>query len=157
MDVLIVVRAVATVCTGLVAGIFLGHRRGVSLATRQLGASSFLQLQQIIHVHFVQMMPPLVLSAVGGSLAWMVLLRSSWQTPEFWLVAAAAIGMVGVLALTRAVNLPINKRLMTWAIEAPPADMMDQWRPWEQIHSVRTVIATAALVCQVVALSAFPS
>jgi uncharacterized membrane protein len=154
---LVIVRVVATVCTGLAAGIFLGHRRGVSLAAPSLPPSSFLQLQQVIHVHFACMMPFLMLSAAGGSLIWAILLRDKWRTPELWLVAAAAVGMLSAVLMTRAVNIPINIRLMTWKIEAPPADLMEQWGPWERVHSVRTILATTALVLQVVALSAFAS
>jgi hypothetical protein len=53
------------------------------------------------------------------------------------------------------VNVPINNRLMKWKIEAPPADLMQQWAPWERVHTVRTLLATIAFVLQVIALSAF--
>ena len=150
-----VIRTIAIVCTGLAAGIFLGHRRGVSLAGPQLPPSAFVQLQQVIHIHFVRMMPPLIFAAVGASLTWPVLLRASWRAPEFWLVAAASLAMLCVLITTRAVNVPINARLMTWKIDAPPAGWAAAWRPWEQVHSIRTVLACAALVLQVIALSMF--
>jgi uncharacterized membrane protein len=152
---LVIVRVIATVCTGLAAGIFLGHRRGVSLATRSLAPSSFLQLQQIIHVHFVRMMPLLTLAAAAGSVIWAILLRNEWRAPRFWLVSAAALGVLSTVVMTRAVNVPINNRLMKWKIEAPPADLMQQWAPWERVHTVRTFLATIAFVLQVIALSAF--
>lgn len=76
MNPLAVVRVISIVCTGLVAGIFLGHRAGVSFAMPELSPSSFVQLQQIIHVHFVRMMPILTISAVGASIVWTILLRS---------------------------------------------------------------------------------
>jgi len=65
------------------------------------------------------------------------------------------MALVCVLVLTRAVNVPINEQLMTWSVETPPANLMEIWRPWEQVHSIRTVIAIAAFAFQVVALSAF--
>jgi hypothetical protein len=58
---------VALVCTGLAAGIFLGHRAGVSRAVSELSPSSFVQLQQIIHKTFARMMPVLIIGAVLGS------------------------------------------------------------------------------------------
>ena len=61
---LTMVRVVAPVSAGLLAGIFLGHRAGVHYALPQLNASSFVQLQQIIHVRYVKFMPPLVLTAL---------------------------------------------------------------------------------------------
>lgn len=53
------------------------------------------------------------------------------------------------------VNIPINKRLMTWDASEPPPDLMDHWDRWERIHTLRTGLSTAAFVLQVVAVSAF--
>ena len=75
MTPLIAARVIALVSTGLTAGIFLGHRAGVSRASTRLTPSSFIQLQQIIHQTFERMMPPLVLAAVLSTLTWTVLLR----------------------------------------------------------------------------------
>ena len=50
MDVLTIVRVVAVVCIGLLAGIFLGHRTGAYYALQKLSPSSFVQFQQVVHV-----------------------------------------------------------------------------------------------------------
>jgi uncharacterized membrane protein len=150
---ILVVRIVALICTGLSAGIFLGHRAGVSLAMPILNPSSFIQLQQVIHKTFVRMMPVLILGALVGSAAWAILLRSHWRTDEFWLVSAASAAMMCILAMTRAVNIPINRRLMTWDAAAPPSDLRVVWAPWERIHSARTVLAIVAFAAEVIALS----
>jgi len=71
---IVIVSIVAIICTGLVAGIFLGHRAGVSLAMPILSPSSFVQLQQIIHRTFARMMPVLVIGSVLSSVLWVVLL-----------------------------------------------------------------------------------
>jgi uncharacterized membrane protein len=148
-----VVRIVALICTGLSAGIFLGHRAGVSLAMPVLNPSSFIQLQQVIHKTFVRMMPVLILGGLVGSAGWAILLRSHWRTDEFLLVSAASVAMICILAMTRAVNIPINRRLMTWDAAAPPSDLRVVWAPWERIHSVRTVLAIVAFAAEVIALS----
>jgi len=150
---ILVVRIVALICTGLSAGIFLGHRAGVSLAMPVLNPSSFIQLQQVIHKTFVRMMPVLILGALVGSVAWGILLRSSGRTDEFWLVSGASVTMMCILAITRAVNIPINRRLMTCDAAAPPSDLSVVWAPWERIHSVRTVLAIVAFAAEVIALS----
>ena len=150
---MLVLRFVALICTGLSAGIFLGHRAGVSLAMPVLNPSSFIQLQQVIHKTFVRMMPVLILGALVGSVTWAVLLRSRWRTDEFWLVSGASVAMMCILAMTRAVNIPINKRLMTWDAAEPPSDLSVVWAPWERIHSIRTVLAIVAFAAEVIALS----
>jgi uncharacterized membrane protein len=146
---------VALICTGLAAGIFLGHRAGVSLAMPVLSASSFVQLQQIIHKTFARMMPVLIIGSVLGSALWAVLLRARWRTGEFWLVSGASLVMVCIFAMTLAVNIPINKRLMTWNAAAPPSDLSTVWAPWEQVHSTRTVLAIVAFAAEVIALSIY--
>ena len=150
---ILAVRIVALISTGLSAGIFLGHRAGVSLAMPVLNPSSFIQLQQVIHKTFVRMMPVLILGALVGSVAWGILLRSSWRTDEFWLVSGASVAMTCILAITRAVNVPINRRLMTWDAAVPPSDLSVVWAPWERIHSVRTVLAIVAFAAEVIGLS----
>lgn len=155
VNTLATVRVIAIVCTGLAAGVFLGHRMGVSLAMPELGPTSFVQLQQIIHVHFARMMPILMIGAAGAALIWAILLRGHWRAIEFWLVSGASLAMTCVLVLTLAINVPINGQLMTWNIATPPANLMELWRPWEKVHSIRTVLTIAAFVSEVVALSAF--
>jgi uncharacterized membrane protein len=152
---ILIVRIVALICTGLSAGIFLGHRAGVSRAMPVLNPSSFIQLQQVIHKTFARMMPVLILGALVGSVAWCFLLPSRWRTDEFWLVFGASVAMMCILAMTRAVNIPINRRLMTWNAAAPPSDLSVVWAPWERIHSIRTVLAVLAFAAQVIALSIY--
>ena len=143
---------IALFCTGLAAGVFLGHRAGVSRAAPVLSASSFIQLQQTIHKTFARMMPVLVIGSVLASALWAVLLRACWRSGEFWLVSVAALAMVWVATMTRAVNIPINNRLVTWNPAAPPADWSAMWSRWEQIHSIRTVLAIVAFAAEVIAL-----
>lgn len=153
MSILIGARLLALMCTGLVAGIFLGHRAGVSQAGSRLASATFIQLQQLIHGVYNKMMPPLVLGAVVASSVWTALLRHSSTRPDFWLVAIASLALVVAAALTRAVNIPINAKLMTWSAGAPPANLRELWRPWERVHSIRTVLTIAAFMLQAVVLS----
>jgi uncharacterized membrane protein len=60
-----------------------------------------------------------------------------------------------IFAMTLAVNVPINKRLMTWNAATPPSDLTTVWAPWEQVHSVRTVLAIIAFAAKVIALSSY--
>ena len=112
MDVLTIVRVVAIVCTGLLAGIFLGYRAGPQYALKEVSASSFVQFQRVVHLHFVRFMPPLVLTALLSGLAWLLMLRSQWTSVEFWLIAASTCGIAVIAAMTRAVNVPLNNKLI---------------------------------------------
>jgi len=149
---LTILRVVAVVSVGLLAGIFLGYRMGVQYAGPELSASSFVQLQQIIHAHYVRFMPALVLPALLSSLLWLVMVRSQWRTAEFGLVAIAACGILVIAAATRLVSVPLNDQLMTWSIASPPTNLRNVWAPWDRVNTLRSVLATGSLVLEAVAL-----
>lgn len=153
MDVLTIVRVIAIVCAGLLAGIFLGYRAGAYYALQKLNASSFVQFQQVVHVHFVKFMPPLVLTALLAGLVWLGMVRSQWSSAEFWLIAASTCGIALIAAMTRAVNVPLNNQLMTWSIAAPPSDVREIWAPWDRVNTVRTYVSAGVLILEALALS----
>ena len=153
MHLTTIVRVVAVVTVGLLAGIFLGYRAGVQYALPELSASSFVLLQRIIHVHYIRFMPPLVLTALLSSVLWLVMVRSQWRTAEFWLVAISACGILVIAAATRAVNIPLNNQLMTWNVASPPTNLREVWAPWDRVNTLRSVLATGALVLEAVALN----
>jgi hypothetical protein len=59
MDVLAIIRVVAILCSGLMAGLMFGDRMGPAFARQALSASSFVQQQQIIHIHYIRLLPVL--------------------------------------------------------------------------------------------------
>lgn len=152
MRVLGIVRVIAVVCAGLLAGIYL-HDRAAAYARGGLSPSSFVQYQQMVHVNFVGMMPPLLLAAALGALVWLILLRSQWRTAEFWLIAASFCGIVFVGVITRSVNVPLNDLLMTWDANSPPANLKELWEPWERIDAIRTIVSVGVFTLEVIALS----
>jgi|GraSoiStandDraft_55_1057291.scaffolds.fasta_scaffold539676_1 uncharacterized membrane protein len=152
MNLLPIVRFIALVATGLLAGIFLGDRMGLGFARPALPATSFVQLQQIQHVHFVRMMPVLQIAALLSTLTWLFLLRSDVRSSQFAVVALAAICLLVVFGLTMAINVPINNTLMTWNASAPPGDAMEIWKRWEQVNTVRAIISPIGFALQVLGL-----
>jgi uncharacterized membrane protein len=152
MNLLPIVRFIALVATGLLAGIFLGDRMGLGFARPALPATSFVQLQQIQHVHFVRMMPVLQIAALLSTLTWLFLLRADVRSSQFAVVALAAICLLVVFGLTMAINVPINNTLMTWNASAPPGDAMEIWKRWEQVNTVRAIISPIGFALQVLGL-----
>jgi len=150
---LTVVRVVAVAGAGLYAGILLGDLAGTAQARPQLTPSSLVQLQQIIHARFVIIMPALVVVTLLACIAWLVFVRSNRKSPEFWLVAGAATGVVLCGILTRLVNVPINDQLVKWSVAFPPPNVHELWAPWEGAHAIRTVVAVVAFSLAVVALA----
>ena len=151
MTLLTLARLIALLATGLTAGIFLGHRAGVSRASARLSLSSFVHLQQIIHETFQWMMPLLVVGALFGTVAWTVLARMG-VVAAFSLLLVASLALTITVGFTRVINIPINRQLVKWSSENPPADAPRIWSRWERVHSIRTVLVIGAFVCQIVAL-----
>ena len=152
MSAVALVRVLAIACTGVLAGIYLGHRAGAHYALEQADPGSFVQVQQVIHLHYVRFMPPLVLTALGAAIVWLVMMRKRPRSTEFLLVAAAALAIVAIIVLTRLVNAPLNEALMTWSAAAPPPDLHQRWAPWERVNTIRSLLAPAALVFETMAL-----
>src|SRR6266481_5178207 len=152
MSLLAIVRFVALVATGRLAGIFLGDRIGLGFARPALPASSFVQLQQIQHVYFVLMMPILQIAALLSTLTWLFLLRSEVRSSQFVVIALAAVCLLVVFGLTMAINVPINNTLMTWNASTPPGDAMEIWKRWEQVNTVRAIISPIGFALQVLGL-----
>jgi uncharacterized membrane protein len=151
MGILAVVRWVAVLSTGLVAGIFLGDRMGASFARPALSPSSLVTFQQMQHQHFVRMMPILIGIALLSSVAWLVLIRSRIGSVEFVFLALGALASISVIVVTRTVNVPINNQLMTWTASSPPPDVQEIWGRWEQAHTVRTVLAALGFALELAA------
>ena len=152
MRVLGSMRFLAVLAAGLTAGILFGDRMGVSFARRALSPSSFVSFQQVLHEHFVPLMPILILTSVVTGLAWLVLGRSTAGRVELVAVLLAVVGFIAVFVLTRLVNVPINVQLMSWDAASPPADVTLIWARWEATHTIRTSIAVAGFALEVLAL-----
>jgi uncharacterized membrane protein len=157
MSVLEIVRIIAILSSGLMAGILFGDRMGAAFARPSLSASSFVQQQQIIHIHYVKLLPALALTAIASALGWLILVRAQWSSVEFWLPTLATGAIVSAAALTLRVNFPINDQLMTWSVAAPPDNVREIWSHWEKAHTVRTILWVGAFALEVVALGIFAS
>jgi Domain of unknown function (DUF1772) len=62
----------------------------------------------------------------------------------FWLLAASALCIVGVL-LTAFGNIPILNQIATWNIGAPPSNWLELADKWWWFHTVRIGVQIAAL------------
>jgi uncharacterized membrane protein len=151
MSALAVVRMIAVLSAGLLAGIFLAHRTAAP-ARAALDASSFVTYQQRVHRTYVKMMPMLLLVAILSAVVWLIMMPLRWQGIEFWLVGLSALGILASAAMTRAVNVPINRQLMTWNPASPPSNLGEIWASWDRVDVVRTAFSMGAFAIQAVVL-----
>jgi len=126
---------------GLFTGILFGDRVGVAHIRPQLPASAFVLYQQGVHSRFVYLMPVLIITSLLAGVISLVFLRRDYQSRAFIFTLIAILCTVGVVILTRLINVPVNETMMTWNAASPPENVMQLWAPWEGSHTIRTILA----------------
>jgi uncharacterized membrane protein len=152
MDRRSVVQVIALLCSGLMAGLLFGDWLGTSFARARMSDSSFIELQQIVHVNYLRTLPALSFAAVIAPVVWLIMWRSRRGHVEFGLLLAAAVALVVGQAITFLINVPINDQLEGWSAANPPSDARQIWSRWETAHIVRTIFWVGGFLLEIIAL-----
>lgn len=82
-----------------------------------------------------------------GNLAILAIALSTYfawgSTPAFVLSLLGLLCFVVDMGLTLRGNVPINKLVQSWDVDAPPEDWQDHRDRWERLHSQRTLFAVS--------------
>ena len=152
MDRRSAVQVIAILCSGLMAGLLFGDWLGTSFARARMSDSSFIELQQIVHVNYLRTLPALSSAAVIAPIVWLFMWRSRRGHVEFGLLLAAAIALVIGQAITFLINVPINDQLESWRAASPPSNARQIWSRWETAHIVRTIFWVGGFLLEIIAL-----
>lgn len=138
LEVLTVATATASATVG---GVFFAFSTFVMPALRRLPAAHGIAAMQSINVTALR--PPLMLLMFGTTFA-CVALAVVGRTP--WLLAGAAVYLVGVVVVTAAYHVPRNTELA--ALDPASPDAAARWpawvREWNAGNHVRTIAGIAA-------------
>src|SRR6476646_1739587 len=93
MKRLSIIRVVAVLCSGLMAGLLFGDWLGPSFARAAMSASSFIQFQQIVHINYLRTLPALSTIALAAPILWLIMLRARRTTVEFRILLGATIAI----------------------------------------------------------------
>ncbi|WP_347108071.1 anthrone oxygenase family protein [Streptomyces sp. M41(2017)] len=147
----------ATVAMGLIAGVFYIFACAIMPALARSDDRVFIEVMQNVNdviqnpVFFLAFLGALVLTAVA---AW-----QSRGAPHRWWVFAALAAYALAVALTAAVNIPLNDDLAAAGAPtriAEPAAVRDRFEDtWVAWNVVRAVLSTVALACLARALYLF--
>jgi len=147
--VLTVATAIASAAAG---GVFFAFSTFVMPALRRLPAAQGIAAMQSINVTAV--LPPLMLLMFGTALACIALIVVAMVDWSPWLLAGAAVYLVGEIVVTITYNVPRNNELaaMDPASEHDAARWPAWEREWTAGNHVRTVagVAASALLLQAV-------
>jgi uncharacterized membrane protein len=145
----------ATLATGLVAGVFYAYAISVNLGLAVQPDASYVDTMQAINARIQN--PMFFASFFGAALFLLATLAAHILRPRsgrFWLVAlACALYIGGCFLLTVFVNVPLNEELASVAEGASPDELSgaraayeDPWNFWNGVRTVFSSMAFLALI-----------
>lgn len=146
---------VATVLTGLSAGLFATFSYAVMPGLRRTSDATFVQAMRAINIAILN--PVFALVFVGAAVAAVAALVAGWSDGSRpWLIAGLVLYIVGAFVVTGAVNVPHNDALEAGTSSATTLreEFEHTWVLW---NHVRSVLTTAAFACLVIAAVRYPA
>ena len=93
---------------------------------------------------------PILLPLTSVLIVVTAVLAPSGAPRMLWVVAAVAAAVL--IAFTLIVNVPINKRTLTWDPEHPPEDWQNDRSRWHTYQGVRAILLAVWFLCAVAAI-----
>lgn len=140
-----ITRYVSLLGTGLVAGGALATLV-IELALRRLDGPGYVEVRQAEHAYIPWYLGVILVPTLVAVVALVILARRA-GSPALRPAAAALTMLVLALALSLAVNAPINLAQIGWNAQAPPADWAAIRDRWQIAHAIRTGLCVIALAC----------
>jgi uncharacterized membrane protein len=129
----VAIRSASLIVAALVVGAMFGIWLGYNPSALSAGAYVEQQQQAIRSLNVV--MP--VLGALAIALALLSAVKASGGVARA-LLFGAALCFVASGVVTRLRNQPINREVMTWNVQSPPADWRGARDEWWRWHIIRT-------------------
>ncbi len=148
--------ALATLTTGLIAGVFYAYAVSVNLGLAAQPDASYVATMNAINERIQN--PLFFLSFFGAVLfliTALVVYSPRPRSGRFWLIALACVLYVGGgFLLTVFVNVPLNEQLARVAADASPGELAraragyeGPWNFWNGVRTLFSFLAFLALVC----------
>src|SRR5215211_9548192 len=146
----------ATLATGLVAGVFYAYTVSVNLGLAAQPDASYVATMQAINERIEN--PLFFASFFGAALFPLAALAAHYsrrsRSGRLWLIALACVLSIGGgFLLTAFVNVPLNEQLASVAADASPGELAraraGYESPWNFWNSVRTMFSFLAFVALV--------
>jgi uncharacterized membrane protein len=143
----------AAVLSALIAGLFYAWSCSIIPGLAKLDGRTYVAAMQSFNKAILN--PVFFLSFMGTLIALPVATFAHFHQPlsaRFWLLLAASLlYIVGVFGITAIGNVPLNNMLASFDISTASSEAIDDVRlkfeaPWNNLHSIRTVISVAVLV-----------
>jgi uncharacterized membrane protein len=143
----LIVPVFSVVAIGMMSGLMLASGLA-GYADRALPETSWTLRFQREDALFAKVMPPFFLVSLFSLAASSFLAAGNSRT----LFGAAAVLTVGIIAITLALQVPINKTVQSWTAGAAPTNWTALRDRWLRNHLVRTIVTATAFVCATIAI-----
>lgn len=152
-----IILIIAGTLTGLLAGIFFGFEVAVNGGLARLKDNEYVAAMQNINiviqnpVFFISFFGPAILLPLA------TYLHRDTDSGQFGLLLAASLlYVVMTFGLTVVGNVPLNNQLDQFDLEKASDEEIAEakkryQKPWNRLHTIRTIASTAALVLTFVA------
>jgi uncharacterized membrane protein len=133
----------------LVAGVMWGTWLSLGRTMTRYDATTFLADGKHMISNLATIMAVLMVSAAVVGLLVVVLLFRRRSPVAGWLALVGLLLMIAVIAVTLAVEVPIDNKIKTWTTATLPADWQDIRARWAAFHAVRTFLSLAAVAAAI--------
>jgi hypothetical protein len=142
-----VVQFIALLLLSLVTGVFWGTWFSLSRSIGAISPQTFLEVGRTMIGNLGGPMSVLMPAAVLSGIVVGVLLFRRGQTVGCVLAVASLGLLLTAMAITLAVNVPIDRQIQSWTIGTLPMDWTAIRDRWEFYHGLRTLVSLFALAC----------
>ena len=132
---------VATLLFSLVMGVLWGTWISLARSMRHFPADMVITIGKAMIGNLASPMRILMLATLIGIVIFDAQLLSGWHTPALGLGLVALACIVGVLAVTLSVSVPIDMQIRVWSPQALPSDWQITVRRWQRYHAARTALS----------------
>ena len=147
------IESVARVVSLIFGGIFTGFLVAVlvlELSLRDFDATVYTQVRQVELARLDTLAGATLIPTTIATIL-LIFLGLRRGNRGLGLLSVALVLLVVVFVTTLVVNVPINSDQLDWSVTNPPSDWASDRDRWQVAHAVRTVAATLAFTCLVLA------
>ena len=135
----------------LVAGVMWGTWLSLGRTMTRYDAMTFLADGKHMISNLATIMAVLMISAAVVGPGVVVLLFRRRSTVAGWLALVGLLLTLAVIAVTLAVEVPIDNQIKTWTVATLPPDWQHIRARWAAFHTLRTFLSLAAVAAAVAA------
>lgn len=128
-------------------GLFFGTKTSLGPSTGHFTPATYIEVQQATVRNLRPVMGTLLPGAAAMNVVVLALTAGERRSPVSALTLGALATQLVALALTGAIELPINSRVLTWSPGDPPAGWEELRDRWDRVHTTRTASAVVGLAC----------